>query len=123
MEPVLGARISSLTRADNEARFDLQDRWLSNMDRDVLAWLLRYSPPTQLDGNELVTECETPLEREQMKQVLLKTMLSRGAHDKKTKKARLRLLCCFLAPDSLFSLSALRTRVSWSRHWPSRWPA
>lgn len=100
-----------LYERDNEARFDLQDRWLANMDAEVLAWALHHYPPEKLERNPLVKECDTPLEKEQvcgahgragcslfvplltcggarqMKQVLLKTMLRTGVKDKKHKKA------------------------------------
>jgi hypothetical protein len=55
------------------------------MDDEVMAWTLANFPPEKLASNELVTDCDTPLEREQMQQVLLKTMVRKG-DGKKTKK-------------------------------------
>lgn len=82
---VPASKFRKLFERDAEVRFDLQDPWLSNMDAEVLAWTLVNFPPS-LDNNELVQDCETPLEREQMKQVLLKTLVQHGDRGKKTKK-------------------------------------
>lgn len=71
---------------DDEARFDLEDTWLANMDAEVMAWTLHHFPPTKLDENVLVGALENPLEREQMKRVLLRSIVQRGEKDKGTKK-------------------------------------
>lgn len=79
------SKFRKLFMEDEEARFDLEDSWLKNMDADVLAWTLHHFPP-KLDENEMVASLDDPLEKEEMKTVLLNSMVQKGERDAKTKK-------------------------------------
>ncbi len=83
---VPASKFRKLYLQDEEAKFDLDDSWLSNIDAEVLAWTLHHFPPTKLQENVLVTALENPLEQEQMKRVLLRSIVQRGERDKTTKK-------------------------------------
>jgi hypothetical protein len=72
--------------SDDEARFDLEDTWLANMDAEVLSWTLHHFPPSKLNENVLVSALENPIEQEQMKSVLLRSIVQKGERDKTTKK-------------------------------------
>ncbi len=82
---VPGSKFRKLYLQDNEARFDLEDNWLANMDAEVLAWTLHHFPP-KLNNNELVAALDNPLDKEQMKRVLLRSIVQRGEKDKTGKK-------------------------------------
>jgi hypothetical protein len=71
---------------DDEARFDLEDDWLSGMDAEVFAWTLHHFPPSKLEENVLVAALETEEEKKLMKGVLLRSIVQRGERDKTGRK-------------------------------------